>query len=331
MDVTSENAAMQMVDHQVIAPPYGPEELEFIYELCKKERIDVLLPLNADNECLPLLEWEEKEGAFSKIGTKLVGVGFPVDSYRKCVFKDETYKFLKANGLNHPEFFTPKSIEEFEKAVEKLGYPEKNVLIKPITGAGNRGLRILDSSFDLFGSVTTQKPDSSTTNLEAYTQVLRMGETFPNILVMEYLPGKEYTVYCLCDKGEPLYIIPLERVKTTAGMSLVAEVDLNAEVIAYCKQIIQALKLHGNVDLQMKYSEEGKPVLYEVNPRYSASIILSYAAGVNLAYFGILQALGQEIPKVDVKDKVRMIRYADEVFVDGSEVFRVGREHPPQR
>lgn len=331
MDISMNSAAIYMVDHSVIGPKYGPKAIQFIVDKCREEKIDLVLPLSADNEMLPLLKLEEDTKVFSKMGTKIIGQGVSIDTYENCVYKDRTYAFLKDKAITYPKYFTPKNIYEFENAVRDLGYPKKKVLIKPITGAGNRGLRILDSTFDIFDSVVNQKPDSSVTDLDIYLDILKRGKEFPDILIMEYLPGREFTVYCLCEHGKPLYIIPLERKVTTAGMSLIAQVDMNPTVIEYCKQIIKEMNLHGVVDLQMKFNEEGKPSLYEINPRYSASIIVSYAAGVNLALFGILQTLGKEIPRVDVKDGLKMIRYADEIFIDEKEVFRIDRKKPTIR
>jgi carbamoylphosphate synthase large subunit len=320
-DITEESAAMHLVDHSIIVPLYGKEEITMLYNICKDEKIDLIISLNADQELLPLTEWNEKEKIFDKINTKIVGM--PSAVLKKCVFKNLTYDWLKNNNLNYAQYFTPKNIEEFKRAIFSLGYPKKKVVVKPIVGAGNRGFRILDSKYNLLKSITEEKPDSSTTNLVEYARILEKSYKFPEIVVMEYLEGKEYTVYCLANQGNPIYIIPLTRIKTTAGMSLIAQVDLNEQVIDYAKKIIKAFKLHSNCDLQIKFNENNLPALYEINPRYSASIILPYAAGVDLAYFGVLQALGNDVPKIKVKDRIKMIRYCEEIFINNGKLFRV--------
>jgi carbamoyl-phosphate synthase large subunit len=322
MDISNESAVMHMVDYPIIAPPYGEKQIRFIYDISKRRKIDIILALNATEELLPLTEWNEEQGIFDKIGTKIVGM--PSRVLRKRIFKNLTYEYLKKNHLNYPHYFTPKNLTEFRKAATTLGYPNNKIVVKPINGAGNRGFWILNDKFDLFSVTVGNKADSlSVMTLKQYEDILRTGDKFPEIVLMEYMSGEEYTVYCLADNGKPLYIIPLLRLKPVAGMSLIAQVNLNKVVIEYSKKIICAFDLHANIDLQMKFNRKGKPILYEINPRYSASIILPYAAGVDLAYFGILQVLGKRVPKVHIKDKVKMIRYFNEIFIRNKERFYV--------
>ena len=325
-DITDRSAAMHMVDHPVIVPPYGEEEIRFLHAFCREQGVEILLPMDAHHELARILEWEYREAAFSEIGTTVVGTGLPLDALKRCIYKDRTYELLRQRGLRAPAFHRPRDSEGVRAAARELGYPDRRVLVKPVVSAGNRGMRILDAGHDRFASMMQEKPGSAVMDLPAYLAILGSGPSFPDVLVMEYLPGKDYSVYCLCDRGEPLYVIPQERIHPAPGMSVIARVDLNPAVVSYATDVVRAFGLHGNVNLQMKCRAGGEPVIYEINPRYAGTIVLSCAAGANLAYFGILQATGKQVPRVTVRDRITMIRYADEIFIDeeGGRRFRLG-------
>ena len=75
--------------------------------------------------------------------------------------------------------------------------------------------------------------------------------------------------------------------------------------------------------LRYPYVSGGQPLVYEVNPRISGSIVANDAAGVKLLYFGILLALGQPIPKRKELRvmQTRMVRYWTETFIHQDEWF----------
>ena len=54
---------------------------------------------------------------------------------------------------------------------------------------------------------------------------------------------------------------------------------------------------------------------FDFNPRIAASVAFCSAAGANLIYFALKMALGEEVPKVEVKDGVMMLRYFKELYV----------------
>lgn len=73
------------------------------------------------------------------------------------------------------------------------------------------------------------------------------------MLVMEYLPGTEYSVDFLADHGEPIYTVSRRglSVVTSNMMSLV--VDDNPAVKEICTQVVRSLELDGNFGFDLLY------------------------------------------------------------------------------
>jgi carbamoyl-phosphate synthase large subunit len=65
---------------------------------------------------------------------------------------------------------------------------------------------------------------------------------------------------------------------------------------------------------EMKLNERGQPLIYDINPRGGASVALCAAAGVNIPYYAVKMAIGETVPRVDIKDRVKMIRFYDEYY-----------------
>jgi carbamoyl-phosphate synthase large subunit len=134
-------------------------------------------------------------------------------------------------------------------------------------------------------------------------------------ILMEYLPGEEYSVDALALNGKALYIIPRKRITALGGPSIVGEIVENKEVRRFVENVIGIFNLHLNINIQLKYSSKNMPLIVEINPRTSGTIVANGAAGINLLYYGIKLAMGEDIP-YDMKfiSNMKMQRYFEEVF-----------------
>ena len=225
--------------------------------------------------------------------------------------------FLFLKGAPVPKYKIVSAWEEFREAVRFLGFLEKPVCFKPPISNGGRGFRIIDDTVDASDILLNQKPNSTYIHYDEVDHILADVEPFPILVVMEYLPGPEYSVDMLCDHGEPLYTIPRLRQTIKEGITTVGVTENNKEIINYCEQIARCLNLHGNVGIQVKANEDGEYRILEVNPRLQGSVALSVASGVNLPYLGVKLALGEEMPRdLKVKWGMKMYRHYEEVFIE---------------
>lgn len=105
----------------------------------------------------------------------------------------------------------------------------------------------------------------------------------PSLLVLEYLPGKEYTVDCFTDHdGKLVHALPRERVRTTNGIS-VSSKSVDDHIFAdIAERINQAVDFRGVWFFQLKQNNVGEMALLEVAPRVAGTMAVSRMKGANL-------------------------------------------------
>ena len=146
--------------------------------------------------------------------------------------------------------------------------------------------------------------------------MFREAGKMPELMVMEYLPGMEYSVDVLADHGKIEYMIGRESNVVLASIPQEATLAKNDEAYKIAEEIVGSLKLDGNLDLDFKFDEQGHPKLMEINPRTAATMSIFAAGGVNLLYLRVKQLLGEPLPRLDVQYGVKMKRRYAEFFCD---------------
>ena len=165
-----------------------------IISYCKKNSIHVVFPLVT----LELFQFSCHYEKFENEGIKVI-----VSSYESLNIannKSSLLKHLKSRGIPTPDFEVVSSgdLTGFSRAVGKLGYPSKPIVVKPSVSNGSRGVRILNASIDRFDLLFNYKPDNLYIDYNDYLKIIQDRE-FPELLVSEYLPGKEYTIDTIVD------------------------------------------------------------------------------------------------------------------------------------
>jgi carbamoyl-phosphate synthase large subunit len=276
-----------------------------IQDICKNEEITTIIPQYTDE--LLLMSGNIKH--FNSLGVKVL-VTEDTEKLRIANSKIALYQFFKGKDFV-PKYILASDIASIKNAVLKLGYPAVPVCIKPVQGEGGKGFRILtDEKINIF----SEPPGSPKVSLEAYIAQVRALENIPELLVTEYLPGKEYSVDCVCKNGTSYICIPRQRIETSMGVSSVALIEKNEELIRYSKEIISSLNLSYNINIQFKYSGEGKPKLIEVNPRVSGSLVANYGAGINMLEAALKLAYDMPVANMEIKWGTKMIRHWSQIF-----------------
>ncbi len=310
-DMNKEAVGFSMVKKHFLVPSGNSSDyISRMLEIVEKEKPDILLPL-ATYELSPLAENKDK---FESLGCKVL-VSSP-EALKIANNKAELCKFLDKKGIPTPKIKLPASVKEFEKAVYDLGYPEKPVCFKPVIGKGSRGFRILKSDIDKLDLLLRYKPDTTITTLEDILDLFENVKDFPELVIMEYLSGAEYSVDLLVKNGKAILTVPRRRDLIKAGISFIGTVEKNQKVIDMANSIVRAIGLDYNIGVQLKEDEAGVPKIIEINPRVEGTIILCVAAGVNLPYLAIKQALEETIPKIEPKWGTKIIRYWGWTFLD---------------
>jgi carbamoyl-phosphate synthase large subunit len=293
-------------------PPrrHSPEFFHFVEEIVQRESIDVIYPI-------PTAELElfaTRMNQFHVKGKSVI-VSSP-DSLRTAIHKGRLFRWMENIGFScTPSYRIVSAWNEFISAVHGLGYPTNPVCFKPSFSTGSQGFRVLDAKIDRLHLLMNAHPTSIFTSLEELALVLGSASPFPELIVMEYLPGDEYDVDVLAHNGHCLCVIPRRNQKMWYGMSLICVAEFHPGLMETAERIVSSLGLSYVISLSFKRNEAGQEKLIEINPRIPGSIICSLATGVNMPYLAIKLALGEDVTIPKVEWGTQMIRYWDEIFV----------------
>ena len=291
-DMNDDPTILKMCDAYYTVPRGDdPSYIRTLLKICRKEKVDILLPIMS----VELQSLAENRALFLETGTR-VSVSDP-EPIRIANDKQKLFQYLKNEGLPCANFQPVESLEELIHAVRELGYPQKRVCVKKTDGSGSRGFRILDACVSKLDLFLHAKPNSAVIPLEEMVRILEEAEEFPHLLVMEYLPGHEYTVDLLADRGSILCSCCRKSLNMENSIMLDGIVENKKSVLRLCEEVAERLSLDGNIGFDVRERADGVPVIMECNPRITAGIPVFFEAGVNLPYLNIKRLLGEPLPE----------------------------------
>ena len=293
----------------------GGKDKRFIptlLDICEKEHVDVILP-QVTSELLPLSTHKKefyKEGfsvAISPENTILIA-------------NNKAALMERAKRLNVPvpEFKEVTTWDALIDFADKIGYP---FAVKPPEGSGMRGFRLVHKNLDKKSAFYNEKPSSSDITVEELHAIL--GDDFPPLLVMENLPGEEYTVDLLSDHENVHAVIPRKRLLIRTGITFVGAVENNEDIIEYSERLTKDVGLTHAHGYQFKLDMNGTSKLLESNPRIQGTMVLSTVAGANIIYGAVKVALDEEIPEFNIRWETKLYRYWGGVGVNTEGVKRI--------
>ena len=199
-----------------------------------------------------------------------------------CLSKSKTYEILKSS-VQVPKVYA--------NASEVLDFP---VFLKPDIGYGSRGVKKANSKIELI------------THLENNSDAI----------ILEYLPGKEYTVDCFSNfNRELLFVGPRERSRISNGISVnTATMPLEERFKEIANSINSAIKFSGAWFFQVKERTDGTLVLMEVASRLGGSSSVYRAKGINFASLSIFNGLGMPVSVLENEYSVELDRALDAVY-----------------
>lgn len=186
-----------------------------------------------------------------------------IETTQICLSKDKTYKELK--GIVR----TPKI---YDTIIPQEEFP---VFAKPKIGYGAKGTRKLVNQQEV-NSFIKGKDD---------------------LLLVEYLPGEEYTVDCFTDRhGKLLYSAARKRNRVKDGISVnTFFVEDQSEYEQLALKINSTISFRGAWFYQVKRDKNGELCLLEIAARLGGSSLLSRAIGVNFALLSLFDAFDYDV------------------------------------
>jgi carbamoylphosphate synthase large subunit len=242
---------------------------------------------------------------FAARGVRLAAGAMDSDTIDLCDHKDRFTVAMKAVGIPVTETIAVNSLDELSSAIADIAATGTEVCVKPAVGVYGRGFWHFVpglNPFSLFSTIDANQVDP-----EVYMEAYGKAKNPSTLIVMQYLPGIESSVDCVCDNG--LLLAHAVRQKASDRQTVFTggrEVDVARAVVA-------ELKLDGLVNVQTKADAAGNPVLLEVNTRPSGGVGYSAAAGVNLPLACARMLIGERIGDTSLASPV-VIRRSDATY-----------------
>jgi carbamoyl-phosphate synthase large subunit len=281
-----------------VPPPENEEYIERINKICSKESIDMIVPQTTRETAILSKNLSRMESKVTVSGAMAI---------EKANNKYELMESCKELGIPVPDFFLIKSIEELRQRVSELGYPETPVVVKPPVSFGSRGFRVLreTSTWDTMRFLS-EKPNSTEASLDELSKIL--GDSFPELLVTQFLPGSEYTVDAF--SGSKVSVaIPRIRKEIVNGISFRTSLDYRKDIMDYSLRLAKSLGLQYAFGFQFKLDEEGTPRILECNPRVQGTMVASVFSGVNVIWMSVREGLGYPVRSIPKLKNSEFYRY----------------------
>lgn len=287
---------LQYCDYAFVEPNISGEEyIAYCLEFCKAHGIHVFVP-NKENVLI-----SKRLADFEAIGVKVL-VCPNAELMELLDNKATTYKAIKGkNGtsiFSIPDFYVVNNVEDFQKAYEMLKEEGHKVCFKPVIGEGAKGFRIVKDEMETIEQLFNWSSGYRIPYRNA-CEILNQEENFPDLMVMEYLEGREFSIDCLASSEKLYTAIP--RMK---GDGRVRELVESLELIQLAQQFYQEFKLPYVFNIQVKLNN-GVPKLLEINPRMSGGMHISCLSGINIPYLAIKLLIGEKIAQPQPRFGIR--------------------------
>lgn len=256
--------------------------IENLLSICCKDHIDLLIP-TIDTDLFVLSENKVK---FEAIGTRVM-ISAP-DKIGICRDKNYTSRFFVDCGLH-----APIPVNDWKEY--KGSFP---AFIKPKDGS---------SSINAFKVENEEELRVYAGQVEDY-------------IVQPFVSGREYTIDVFCDwDGEPITIVPRERLQVRAGEVLKTRICMDAVMIQEMKTLCKAFKPCGPMTVQLIQDSAGINWYIEINPRFGGGAPLSMKAGARSAEAILKMLCGEKPGEYKTADGAIYSRFDQSVCISEGE------------
>jgi carbamoyl-phosphate synthase large subunit len=286
-DMSPLAAGLYRCDAGVLVPAVSsPDYIESIIRICNANDVQAVF-CGSDDELLALAG--AKEEIESRTGTKVLTGS--LQALATARDKWATYEFCRANGLACAPSSLPEGRDEFAR---EFGFP---LVVKPREGYGSLHLHTVNNREEMDGAISA----------------IEKAGWRP--LVQKYLVGDEFTTGITIDRNCRYAMSSISIKKMIKhGQTYKAFIDDYRTVRRSAEEVALKLGAAGPVNVQAKM-EGDSPVVFEINPRFSATCPMRAAAGVNEPDIVFRNTvLGEEV-KIESYERLVCMRYWNEVYV----------------
>jgi carbamoyl-phosphate synthase large subunit len=293
-DAIATSAGFSFADRSYVVP-FGNDErfIDAIREIVNRERPEFIIPL-VDEE-IP------KVHAFVRAEAPWLRVVTPSPEFCDCVLDKWTMaQALQEHGLSVARTWLASD-------PRAATYP---AIIKPRHGRGSRGLAFLADARELEGYLRDAPLPAD------------------RYIVQERLFGPEYTTSVVVAlDGTLLTVVPKEAIDKR-GITFAGVTRAVPEIDELCRGIAQRLDARGPFNVQLVLGADRVPRVFEINPRYSTTMALTLASGVNEVDAVLRHARGEHPGSLAFQPDLMMLRYHAQYYVKESDWHPIDLRKP---
>jgi len=252
-DMTNTAPALYFADAYYVVPAItDPTYIDVILDVCRKENVDVISTC-IDPEIMLLAKHRED---FKKLGILVLT---PMEETAKlCFDKYCMYCYLREHGI--PTVQTYGDLTSFENAYTDgaISFP---VFVKPRTGSGSVGARIIHTIMDLQVAFNTE----------------------PDLIVQEYMGNAldlDADVYIDTVSHEVVSIFTKQKLETKIGGASKTISFKDSKLVEFLINSLKPFSFNGPIDVDVFY-RDGRYFLSEINPRFGGAYLHAFGAGVD--------------------------------------------------
>lgn len=285
-----------------------------IEKIVANHSIHVIVP-GSDEECFSLSKHRQH---FKDLGCQVTCSSHEI--VRTASNKYALMKQLQSAGIPTGSVYRPQTNKDLDTMAEKLGYPDQDIVIKPISGRGSRGFKIVTSRFDPYkafyeGIATHVTLDHLKIIFENHADHIQ------DFLIMEWYPGDKYSADVLVSNGHVVSMVIRNNgaAPKTNPPTQVAEIVFDSDVRNYVEKIVRLFKFDYFVQIEVGRTRNDDLGLIEANTRIDATLPITSGLGVNFFHEMITYAISGEM-RNDVPDyrsfpkRLRFRRYWQHLF-----------------
>lgn len=257
-------------DNREIVPPSSSKDyIPVMLGLCKKWNIKLLFSLHDWDA--PVIARNKKK--FLDIGT--IPVMANADVLAKCLDKYQTYLVANKIGVPIPETILLTD-ENIENVASTISFP---LILKPRWGQGSIGLFKVNTKEEMIYAFKLSQIEAK--KFSSICPEINAAE--PQVIAQQCICGEEYGCDIVNDlTGAFQKSFVKHKFGMRSGETDVAESAFVPEIEEFAEKIANWSKHLGCMDSDFIVSNEGKPYLIELNPRFGGGYPFTHCAGANI-------------------------------------------------
>lgn len=282
-DISSTAPALYFSDVHYLIPRIGESNyLDAIIDICNKEKIHLIVP-TIDTELIIL----SKNKNFIEKNTEAK----VLISSEKCIGTCRD-KIITAQFFSKYGFKAPKDLDISNLKEDQISFP---LFIKPKNGSSSINAFKVNNLIELnFFKNYIAEP-----------------------IIQEFISGTEYTIDVLLDfDGNPIYIVPRERLVTRSGEVLKGKIEKNTYIINDVKKLLEKLEAVGAITIQCIVTPNHDIYYLEINPRFGGGAPMSIKAGANSCEALVRILNGEKLSySEEYQDNIIFSRFDDSIMI----------------